>query len=241
MGQPTTPHDLSLRRLVHELNTPLGVSAMAASMLPAQMDALVDGLDTPIQQKVATQLDEWRETVDLLQSGLQLCVQVLRNSSRPMVGSDVEALPKMDLQETLQSAVTIHLARRPDLQVKCQMHFTSPLQVQGDRASWQQVVGNLVANSLLHGFAGRSHGTIRLVGATLPGNRILLHYYDDGVGLSEEAYARLFEDGFSTRLNRGGNGLGMGIVRDLVHTRLGGHLKVHRPTQGVHLSIEVPC
>lgn len=32
--------DLRLRRLVHELNTPVGVSSMAASMLPAQIDSL---------------------------------------------------------------------------------------------------------------------------------------------------------------------------------------------------------
>lgn len=237
---PSTP-DLRLRRLVHELNTPVGVCAMAASMLPAQIDGLQAELDAPTLQKIAPLLGEWRETVALVQSSLQLCVQVLGHSSRPVTTTGSEPLPLINLQETLQRAVTLHLARRPDLQVSCHMHFADALPVHGDSASWQQVVGNLVANSLLHGFAGRTQGAIQIAGTRLPGNRILLHYCDDGVGLSEEAHARLFEDGYSTRLGRGGSGLGMGIVHDLVHTKMGGRLEVHRPAKGIHISIEAPC
>jgi signal transduction histidine kinase len=238
--QPASTIDLRLRRLVHELNTPVGVSAMAASMLPAQIDAIAAKLDAPSFVALAAQIDEWRETVALVQSSLQMCVQVLANSGRASAGA-ADALPLIDLQATLQQAVSIHLARRPELRVSCHLHFAEHLQVHGDRACWQQVVGNLVANSLLHGFEGSSQGTIQIAGARLPGNRVLLHYYDDGCGLSEEAHGRLFEDGFSTRLGRGGHGLGMGIVRDLVHNKMGGHLEVHRPAKGVHISIEAPC
>lgn len=241
MNDTNPSMDLRLRRLVHELNTPVGVSAMAASMLPAQIDGIVAKLDAASFLALGAQLDEWRETVALVQSSLQLCVQVLSNSSRAGASSGRESLPLIDLQDTLQQAVAIHLARYPELRVKCHMHFAEPLRVHGDSASWQQVVGNLVANSLMHGFEEFGQGTIQISGARLPGNRVLLHYYDDGVGLSEEAHARLFEDGFSTRLGRGGNGLGMGIVQELVQRKLGGHLEIHRPATGVHISIEAAC
>lgn len=234
------PPDLHLRRLVHELNTPIGVSAMAASMLPMQIDCIAAGLDGPTRQMLDATLAECRETSALLQSSLQLCVQILANSTAGVPAS-AEALPILRLKDALQNAIAVHLARHPELQVSCRLHFADNLQVHGDSGLWQQVVGNLVSNSLLHGFAGRSHGTIQLAGTLLPGRRILLHYYDDGVGLSEEARARLFEDGFSTRLGRGGSGLGMGIVRDLVHNKMGGQLEVHRPTFGVHFSIEAAC
>jgi signal transduction histidine kinase len=241
MGDTTPTTDLRLRRLVHELNTPVGVSTMAASMLPAQIDGIVARLDPAGVHMLAAQLDEWRETVALVQASLQLCVKVLANSTRTEAPSGHACLPLIDLEATLQQAISINLARRPDIQVSCHMHLGERLQVHGDSAAWQQVVGNLVANSLLHGFHGCSQGTIQIAGALLPGNRILLHYYDDGAGLSEEAHARLFEDGFSTRLGQGGHGLGMGIVRDLVHTKMGGRLEVHQPAKGVHISIEAPC
>jgi signal transduction histidine kinase len=240
-GHSSPGSELRLRRLVHELNTPVGVSAMAASMLPAQIDSLVAELDAPTLQRIDTLLDEWRETVALVQSSLQLCVRVLGTSGAPHKLGSGEPLPLMDLQDTLQRTFSLQLARRPELQVSCHLHLAPGLQVHGDSAAWQQVVGNLVANSLLHGFDGRGHGTIQIAAALLPGKRMLLHYYDDGRGLSEEAHARLFEDGFSTRLGRGGQGLGMGIVQELVHSRMGGRLEVHRPAKGVHISIEAPC
>ena len=229
--------DLQLRRLVHELNTPLGVGVMAASMLPTQIDAVVGALDEQSRENIAALLEEWRETCGLLQSSLQLCVQVL-GQTRPATGKAADTLPLIDLQSTLQSAVSISLARRPDVRVRCQMHFAHPVQLHGDLGAWHQVVGNLVTNSLMHGFAGRSHGTIRITAAVLPSRRVLVHYYDDGVGFSLQAYQRLFEEGFSTRAGQGGNGLGMGIVRDLVHHKMGGRLEVHRPAKGVHISIE---
>jgi signal transduction histidine kinase len=186
-------------------------------------------------------LDECRETAALLQSSLQLCVQILGQDLDRTLGYSAQPLPSLNLRDALQRALRIHLARHPGLKVSCHLHFADPLQLRGDSGLWQQVVGNLVANSLLHGFEGRSHGSIQMSGTLLPGRRILVHYCDDGKGLSEEVRTRLFEDGFSTRTGRGGSGLGMGIVRDLVHNRMGGHVQVHSPAQGVHISIEAPC
>lgn len=241
VNDASPPPDLALRRLVHELNTPVGVSAMAASMLPAQIDTILGELDQAAQQRLAELLDEWKETVALVQSSLQLCVHILGNSSRHSASSPADTLPLISLADTLHNIVSIQLARRPDLQVSCHMHFAQGLQIHGDSGVWQQVVGNLVANSLLHGFDGRGQGTIQIAATLLPGKRILLHYYDDGLGLNEECHARLFEDGFSTRLGRGGSGLGMGIVQDLVQRKLGGRVEVHRPAKGVHISIEARC
>jgi signal transduction histidine kinase len=214
---------------------------MASSMLNAQMDGIVSELEPAAQHKLAQQLCEWRETVELIQSSLDLCVQVLRNSPRGGPVDAPEPVPCIDLRASFESAAAIHLARHPGIEVTLQLHMDSPLLVLGQRSHWQHVLGNLVSNSLLHGFQGRGRGTIHLAASMLPGQRLLLNYYDDGIGLDAQARARLFEDGFSTRLGRGGNGLGMGIVRELVCKALGGQLTVHQPAKGFHISIETPC
>ena len=95
MPDTTAPSDLALRRLVHELNTPIGVCAMATSMLPAQIDAILAELDAASLHKATAQLEEWRETVALVQSSLQLCVQILAHSSGP--ATPVSTLPLIDL------------------------------------------------------------------------------------------------------------------------------------------------
>lgn len=239
-AEPGAASDIALRRLVHELNSPVGVAVMAASMLPAQLDGIAAGLDAQTRQQLALRLDECRETAALLQDSLQLAVRVLRQVA-PAYGATPPKLPDIDLAATLRHALQVALARRPDLQVDCQLHLADGLRVAGDAGAWQQIMGNLVGNSLLHGFAGRQRGAIQVLATLLPARHLLLHYYDDGVGLSPAAQARLFEDGFSTRLGSGGSGLGMGIVKELVEQRMGGRIQVHSPAQGVHFSIEVPC
>jgi len=101
MPESTAPSDLALRRLVHELNTPVGVCAMATSMLPAQIDAILAELDAASLHKAMAQLEEWRETVALLQSSLQLSVQILTRSTSP--AASVCTLPLIDLAATLQA------------------------------------------------------------------------------------------------------------------------------------------
>jgi signal transduction histidine kinase len=237
---PNPNPNLQVRRLVHELNTPLGVSTMVASMLPVQLDGLLAALDAQSQNDMADLVGEWREATALLHSSLQLCVQIL-NSTRTTSHAPPEEVPLIDLQSTLQSAVAISLARQPAIQVHCQINFAHPVQVHDDLGAWHQVIGNLVANSLMHGFVASGKGAIRITGTLLPGQRVLVHYYDDGAGFSLQAFQQLFEVGFSTRLGTGGTGLGMGIARDLVRHKLGGHMEVHRPAKGVHISIEACC
>ena len=147
--------------------------------------------------------------------------------------------PALRLRHSLQKAITSGLVAHPDLQVSCYLQFADQLQQHGDSGLWQQVLATLLAHSLQHGFSGRKHGTIQLAGTLLPGGRILLQYYDDGVGLGEAAHARLSEDGLGNAAGAGGSGLDR--VRDLVHKRMGGRLQVHHTAAGVHISIEAAC
>jgi len=229
---------LALRRLVHELSNPLGVCAMASSLMPAQVEGLLAHLSPQTDSPVQAQLQEWRETLALLQSGLQLCVQILR-SCQGGVTPGLEPA-EFDLRGTVHTAAALQIARKAK-PVQLHLHMEQPMLVQGDATSWHQVLTNLVGNSLLHGFDTLAQGSIHISATRLPGQRLVLHYCDDGCGLREEVRARLFEDGFSTRLGQGGHGLGMGIVQELVCQRLQGRLQVHRPARGAHFSIEATC
>jgi len=233
--------ELRLRRLLHELSTPVGVGAMAASLLTTQLDALLASLESATLHRLQERADEWRETASLVQSSLRLCAQILRNQSHA-APPDRSALPAMNLHAVIQDSVAIQLARRPDLQVKVELQGSSAaLEIRSVPGVWHQMLGNLVANSLLHGFQGRSGGSIQISAHALPGPRVRVDYRDDGVGLSAAARAQLFDDGFSTRLGHGGHGLGMGIVRDLVCRQLGGSIEVHPAAAGVHFSLETPA
>ncbi|NVO06960.1 MAG: ATP-binding protein [Rhodoferax sp.] len=211
---------------------------MAASLLPTQIDRIAAELDSAGLNRIVPLLAEWREAATQVQSSLQQCIQILGHAA-PSAPAGAAVPPLIDLQATLKSAFLTHLAHRPDLLVSCTMHFPDRLPVHGDSAVWQQVVGHLVDNSLLHGFAGRDQGAIQITGTLLPGQRVLLHYYDDGQGMGQQIHRQLRENGFS--LGQGQRKNGLAVVHDLVQHRMGGRLELHRPAKGFHLSLEATC
>ena len=99
--------------------------------------------------------------------------------------------------------------------------------VLGDDARLRQVIGNLVANALMHTPAG---SPIRIrVGADRPTGMVAVEVTDEGAGLSPDQKARIFErfyraDASRTR-SQGGSGLGLSIVAALVAAH-GGRVEV---------------
>lgn len=102
----------------------------------------------------------------------------------------------------------------------------------GDVLRLRQVLLNLLSNAIK--FTDR--GTVSLLVSMQPGERVGFSVCDSGIGISEEAQARLFQsfeqaDGSTTR-KYGGTGLGLAISYQLLQL-MGGSLQVHsRPGQG---------
>ena len=64
---------------------------------------------------------------------------------------------------------------------------------------------------------------------------------DDGVGMSQELLSQFFQPFFSTKIGRGGTGLGTTIVENLVKETLGGTLAVQSTLgQGTTFLIRIP-
>ena len=103
-----------------------------------------------------------------------------------------------------------------------------------------QVVANLVQNALLHGFAQVEGGTITLA-AQDHGSLCLLSVTDDGAGMTPQVLARAFDPFFTTRLGRGGLGLGLAVCHRIVTSVLGGDLTVtSSPGQGARFVLALP-
>jgi len=118
--------------------------------------------------------------------------------------------------------------------------IASSCQVLADGAQIQQVLLNLLKNSI---DAGRDlpaeRQAIRIVIETA-GNRLLIHVLDRGSGLDAAQLAHLFEPFFTTKQD--GLGLGLPICKTIVEAH-GGRLwaEANPAGQGMQFSVSLPC
>ena len=88
-----------------------------------------------------------------------------------------------------------------------------------------QVITNLIINSLVHAYQLEEAGNIRLELIEQP-ELLLIKYSDDGCGIALESLKKIFEPFFTTARDRGGTGLGMHLVYNLVVQQLQGNITV---------------
>ena len=98
-------------------------------------------------------------------------------------------------------------------------------------------------NAVLHAFAGRAQGQMRLAATQADdGATLRLQFSDDGAGMPPEVLRHVFDPFFTTALGKGGSGLGMSICYNLITGPLGGSIDVaSEPGQGSCFTIVLPC
>jgi len=116
-----------------------------------------------------------------------------------------------------------------------------PLEVLGDSDALRQVLGNLTTNAVIHTPAGTP---VKLHGFRDRAD-VVVTVRDHGPGLPEGAEERVFErfwraDGGRTR-GRGGSGLGLSIVKEIVRSHRGTVRAESRPGEGATFVVRLPA
>ncbi len=95
--------------------------------------------------------------------------------------------------------------------------YPDPVYVYADREKIQQVVTNLVMNSIKY---GREGGTTEVSIENLVKNKIIVRITDNGEGIQKQHIPRLFERFYrvdkSGARSEGGSGLGLAIVKHII-------------------------
>ena len=100
----------------------------------------------------------------------------------------------------------------------------------------ERVLGNLLDNAL---HASPADATVHVFG-TLEDDVVRITVEDHGSGIPEAMATRVFEPGVSTRLDRGGSGVGLTVAREIVET-LGGKLELAPGSQGgTRATVRIP-
>ncbi|NQV77075.1 MAG: sensor histidine kinase [Lutibacter sp.] len=108
-------------------------------------------------------------------------------------------------------------AKKRDISLFFNKHYQYPIMVIGDVEKIEQVVTNLVVNSIKY---GKSGGSTLISIENLKKDKIIVKVVDNGEGIKEEHIKRLFERFYRVDQSRsreqGGSGLGLSIVKHII-------------------------
>lgn len=228
--------------LAHEINTPIGIGMTAATHLLAAVQAI----RAKSEARSMTRTD-WAEfmadaetSADILTKNLRRAGDLVRSFRRLSADQMSDAAGRIDLGEHISEVLT---SLEPELRKHPQrvsVEGAKGLVIDTYPGAISQIVVNLVMNSLIHGFPENGPGHLRFM-LGRDGGRILLHYEDDGVGVSDGVARRMFEPFFTTKRAQGGTGLGLSVVHALVTQRLKGTIEARRRAEGgLEFDIRLP-
>ncbi|MBF0163668.1 MAG: GAF domain-containing protein [Magnetococcales bacterium] len=237
----------ALGRLVagvsHEINTPVGIAFTASSFLDERGALVVEK-----QRENRMEPQAWsdflqivREASGLIQNNLMRAAQLIRSFKQVAVDQSVENMRTIQLGGYLHEIMHSLRPKIKPTRHRVEIRCPEDLMLFGDPGAFFQIIGNLVMNSLTHGFEGREEGRIFIDVTGQAGGEVEMIYRDDGKGIDANNEERIFEPFFTTRQGEGGSGLGMHIVYNLVTQTLKGSIVCHgHPGQGAEFVIRFP-
>lgn len=229
--------------IAHELNTPIGNSLMVASTLFDQTRVLSTsyaehGLK---RSDLERYLEDAHEAGDILMRNLQRAASLVTGFKQVAIDQTSSQRRKFSVAEVVSEIMLTLWSTLKKTGFICEQQVPQELEMDSYPGPLGQVLTNLVNNALLHGFDGRSTGTVTISATTNADGWIELEVADDGVGIPAAHLGRIFDPFFTTKLGAGGSGLGLNIAHNIVTGMLGGKMRVHsEPGVGSRFIITMP-
>ena len=238
----------SLGRLVagfaHEINTPIGVAVGAITHGDDTIDKLkaLLAMDEVSERALTQQLDYLQESHELAFSNLRRAADLVQRFKRTSIDCSSEQQREYQLDELIKDVLMVLRSALKHTGIEVKVECPEAIKLYGTPGLLEQVLTNLITNSITHGFDDGKHaGNIVIKATQTPEQRLVIDYQDDGTGMSEEVRRQIFEPFFTTRRDRGGSGLGMYVIYNIVTQQLAGRIQIiSAPGAGARFLIDCP-
>lgn len=196
-----------LGNVSHELKTPLfTIQGYLLTLLDGAME------DKNIRTKYLERAEKGVERLIYIVKDLDMITKL-------EVGEINLDVTRFNIVEVIQNVFDLFemKAANKNITLTFDMKYSKPIWVMADQEKIQQVVTNLVVNSIKYGKKG---GTTEVGIEDLTKNKVIVRITDNGEGIAKQNIPRLFERFYrvdkSGARSEGGSGLGLAIVKHII-------------------------
>ena len=228
--------------VAHELNTPIGNIMTVSTTLKENASEFDHAVQSGSLRK-STLVDFMQvitESTQLMERSAQRAAELIGHFKQVAIDQTSVRRRQFDLRETVQETLTSMSPVLKKTNYVIENKVQPGLYMESYPGPIEQVLTNLINNSLLHGFENKEQGVISIK-CSEHSNSVRVIYTDDGVGIPRQLINKAFDPFFTTKLGSGGSGLGLYIIYNLITAVLGGKVDlISEQGAGVKFSIELP-
>ncbi|MAY69545.1 MAG: hypothetical protein CMK40_03405 [Porticoccaceae bacterium] len=241
-----TQNIASLGRMVsgfsHELSTPIGIAVSAVSQIEDAANRINYELGTKHSSTdmIKKHSAILHETALLASKNLSRAGRLMENFKQSSIDRHSEKSRDFDLKKLTEDTIYNLSHQLKKKSVGIEIECPTPLSLNGKPSLIEQLITNLVTNSLAHGYPQHG-GIIRIEWQFMESTNIVtLRFKDDGVGISPSISEKIFEPFFTSK-KTGGSGLGLYICHCIVTEDLNGQIICNTDAiQGAEFNIQFP-
>ena len=196
-----------LGNISHELKTPLfTVQGYILTLLDGAMN------DKNIREKYLERASKGIERLGYIIKDLDMITKLEVGD----LSLNMEVFDVVDLVENVFDMLEMK-ANKKKITITFDRDYSEPIMVRADKERIQQVLANLIVNSIKY---GSEKGTTEVSIENLIKNKVIVRVTDNGEGIQKVHIPRLFERFYrvdkSGSRKEGGSGLGLSIVKHII-------------------------
>ena len=228
--------------IAHEVNTPIGLGVTASSLLADKLDEIKIAFEdkTLKSSQLKKFLTDGVENVSIIFRNLERAAKLITSFKKVAVDQSSAESCTFNVRGLLDEILLTLSAKLVSTNVTVSLICPDDLNIKSKPGPINQILINLILNSIYHAFEGAEHGTITINVMNLS-DQLHINYSDDGQGIDNSVKSKIFAPFTTTKRGSGGSGLGMHLVYNLVTQALDGHIALDNELeQGVSFDITFP-
>lgn len=228
--------------VAHEVNTPLGIAVTATSVIQESTTTLQKAFTE--QSLTSTQFSELMarltQSSQMLEHNLSRAAKLVRDFKQTAVDQVSESRSEFHVRQVFEALIASLHPETRKVPVEPKLIGDAGITMNSLPGVLTQILSNLVMNSINHAFSQQTDPQIDIE-FEVKDEWIILQYRDNGEGIDKALHARIFEPFYTTKRGKGGSGLGLNLVFNLVKQKLKGELEFDsEPGKGVHFTMKLP-
>lgn len=229
--------------VAHEVNTPIGLGVTASTMMLDRLKDLKQAFDekTLKASMLSKFMVEGEENLNIIYRNLNRAAELISSFKQVAVDQSSEQDRAFSFKQLMDEILLSMRPRLKNLHHIIEIDCDPELYIETKAGPINQIMINLIMNSIIHGFEDKEKGLILIQANLIDNNKINITYRDDGKGIPEHMRKRIFDPFVTTKRGQGGSGLGMHLVFNLVTQALNGSISLTSDEgKGVEFHIVFP-